>query len=1201
MVIATCLHFLSTLLKSGRGGPLRQLCGHSLAITTGVCLVLVGFVVSNANAWQDDTQTADRETVDDPVPSILRNGMLQTDIRLELRPDGGYALTNITIEELRRLERQSNAAAQLPAASIVQSIVNVSAVEEGASVEGAFDVRLGSSQTPALIDLRFGACRLVEPPARPEGDVQSLFQVNPGTGGYQWLLLGEENSQHRLVLKGKTPVRQKADRFTLAIDLPSALTTINVLLPHDAIDERVRSDDILERTVTEAGVRLKINSRGGDFTLTWRQQDGMQRIAALEAESNTTFDIIDPAQPWSVSTSVTVRSYGNESKNSFRIKLPPGAQWRTYPNPALDRFRITTVAAETDAGEVENLDGENQAARAPQLLVEKLDPLTTDSIEFDWEWLPDSIGEDGNTTEFKIPIPAISDVDRHEGTFNCIFQSSYAAVFQEGPGVRLIQQGRLQMQQSFSNRHQMQFQFDRQDFQLNIRLRKEESLPTIRPTYKVHVDQHKLVLTAWFECSFDTNEPRMEFGLIPGDWIVEENSARMLRDPQNPYSLESEVINSRREDDGSYILSGREPESTFANGRRIEQVWRIVAQRSWSPDDNNALEFRIPEIKRMRANGSAEVDHGSGVLLLTSENNVVTRWRETASTGLLPDSFSNEYEKYLSKSQVREPLAYRFQSRGTTPNWAGLAEFLPQQIACEHHAAIEVLSNEVLVRQDFDLRIANDPLSNFMVYVREDVRGVPQISIDGNPVSIQAVGKLTTRELGNGLNAPAAEEKADVVATGVKELPWKQYQIVGAPKLLGNSKLSIWTEVPWTMGTKGANAEQVPSVDVQVPLVQVQFPPATRRIRQDWSLTNDVKFDITSTDSTPAISETQVGNKRRPLRDNQLYVGLKLRQKESVAEAHIHVSGSWLQSVITGNERRDRFVALVHSDSGKLNIKLPNPAQIEKVAVNGVPVEQSSAPYDYNTKSLSIALPTTPTKQTHVIELFYFMDETLSWVSTLHIQPPMIEDAVNLDRYYWQLVVPSMHHLGWSPKGMTAEWTWNWNGMWWHRESGEDQASLEQWLGSSVQTRQSLSANSYVMSGQGVFRPQTVRVLSRFALWLPMGLLAIVLSVLTLSFSFLRSPVVAIVLAVAIASLAMVWPDMAVLFGQTALISLSLVVLIFVTQAAIDTRVRRRSVFTTRPTTYVDGSEQNSVGRGTRAPISTAIRTGSSVVVSEEK
>lgn len=1186
-----------------------------LAMSVAICAT----VWQPACAWQDEPPAQAREPIDASVPSILKDGMLQTDIRLELRPDGGYALTNITIEELRRLERQSSSASQLPAATFIQSQVDVSVQGGLASLEGKFDVQLGSSDVPALIDLRFGSCRLTAPPQKPAGILRSSFQVNSQSGSYEWLLLGEEQSTHQLVLNGQTSIRQKADRLSLSIDLPSAITAVTVLLPHNAIEERVRSEDILERSLTEAGVLLTINSRGGDFTLSWREQGAAQRLAAMEAESNTTFEIIDPLQPWSCSTNISLRSYGNDTSSSFRIALPRGAQWRTFPNPVLDRFRITTLAASAEEGELDLSADTLPLSGTPQLLIEKIDPSAAESIELllEWEWLPELSDNSAGAIQVQIPVPTIAGVDSHEGTLNCIFQSSFAAVFQEGAGVRLMQQGRLHLQQGFSSRYQMQFQFDRQDFELSLSLRKEESLPTIRPTYKVHVDQHKLVLTAWFECSFDTNEPRMEMGLIPGDWIVEENSARALRDATQPYALESEVLNVRREDDGSYILSGREPEAGFNNSRRVEQVWRIVAQRSWSPDDNNALEFQIPEIKRIRANGTAEVDHGSGVLLLSSENKVVTRWRETASTGLLPDSFSTEYQKFLNETRIREPLAYRFQSRGTTPTWAGVAEFLPQQIVAEQHVVLEVLPGSVRVRQDFDLRIANESLTSLRVAVRGDISSSPEVTVDGTPVSLQVVGSLTPETLLGEVPTLDAEDSRSGIESNSQSgnptamtgeakrnnSPWRQYQIVGAPKLLGKSSLSIWTEVPTTLVAKTATGEAVQALEIDVPLVQVQFPSTVRFVRQDWTLINDVNFEALSAEATGSRSESQAGIKRRLLREQQLVIPLRLRQKETVAEASVLVSGCWLQSVITGNARRDRFVARVQTQAGRLNIKLPNPAQIEKVAVNGVPLEQSAAPYDYNTKTISIALPSasTPTKQTYVIELFYFMDETLSWVSALNIEPPVLEGAVNLDRFYWQLVVPAMHHLAWCPPGLTAEWTWDWNGLWWYRQSGEDQASLEQWLGSSIQTRQSLSANSYVMSGQGEFKPQVVRLLSRFALWFPMGLVAIVTSVLLLSFSWLRNSVVAIVLAGVIASLSMIWPDLGVLFGQTALLSLGLVVLIFVTQAAIEARVRRRSVFTTRPTNYIDGSEQFSVGRTSRFPASTAIRTGSSVIASEEK
>ncbi len=1184
MVTATRLstnaqEWLSSVARRGlrRWAPARLL-------WPAVCLC---WLASIAVAQEGTSEP--KEPPDDPVPSILRDGLLQTDVRVELRgPDGKPVLTNITLEELRKLESQSNAASQLPAATL--TMVNVKAIVSGhlAEVEGTFEVRLGTAQAPGQVDLRFGACQLTQQPQLPQEGVRSLFQPKREGGGYQWLLLGNENSLHALVLTGKANVQHKSDRHTLELDLPPALTTLDITLPANAIDERVRSEDLLERTVDEAGVHLKINSRGGDFSLTWRERGAVAPVAAVEAESNTTFEIIDPQHPWNATTILNVRWYGNDAAKQFRIQLPPGAQWRTFPNTEFERYRISTLDAPRNEGDTPPSPPTNGSQI---LLVETLELAKSESIQLllEWEWLPPASESDSITTQVNVPMPTITGVNAHEGLIDCVFPVSYAAVFQEGPGARLIQQGRLA---NVFGRQQMQFRFDRQDFELALIFREEQSLPTVRPIYKVKVDQNKLVLTAWFDCTFDTSRQQMEIGLIPGDWIIEENTGRILRDPSSPFSMESEVLNVRRQDDGSYILSGREPDGGFGNNRRIEQVWRIVAERSWSPDDNNAIEFSIPDIIRGRANGTPEIDHGSGVLLVASVNSVLMQWNETASTGLLPDSFSTDYQKYVQETLVREPLAYRFQSRGTTPNWAGHAEFLPQQISFEQHCDIEVLASQVLVRQDFDLRIANEPLSNLRIAVRGDADPSPQVFINGNLTSIQAVGSIPASSLQPPTTAATTTLPDEAVA-------WKQFQLVGAPDLFGAATVSVLTTVPWS---KPSSSENGSSVDISVPLAQTLLPAGARSIRQDWALHSDLKYDATLTAGNSYGGDTTlIGDKRRTLPTNQLELNLRLRERETPTESPIVVSGSWLQTVITGNERRDRYTARVRSESGKLTILLPNPAQIEKVAVDGAPLKQSAAPYDYNTKTLSIALADVDGSAEHVVELFYFMDQTLSWLTPIVIEPPRVENAEYQDRFYWQLVTPSDQHLGWSPASLTAEWIWQWGGFWWYRQSSEDQTSLERWLNSSTQTRQPLSANSYVMSGNGDARPGNVWVLSRFVLWFPVGLLAILSSVLALSLPFLRSPVTAILLAGCVIGLAMIWPDLAVLVGQTGVLSLSLVTLILVTQAAIDARVRRRSVFSARPSTYLDSSDQVSVSRGMRTGQTAALRTGSSVVAVGEK
>ncbi len=877
---------------------------------------------------------------------------------------------------------------------------------------------------------------------------------------------------------------------------------------------------------------------------------------------------------------MNVRWYGSDSGYEFEIQLPAGALWRTFPNEEFERFRISAVDSHSDnEAEVE--------ADSQRLLIQMLDSAQSDSVKLslEWEWMPASVEENSSTTQVQLPIPKLLGVDHHRGTVDCIFSTAYALTFNEGAGARLVQQGRLAnfLQQ------QMQFRFDRQEFDLSLTFRLEESLPTVRPTYKVSVDQNKLMLTAWFDCSFDTNNGhQLEIAVIPGDWIVEENTARVLQDQNDPFSPESEVLRVRRQDNGTYILNGREPENSVGGNRRLEQVWKIEAQRSWSPDDGQAIEFQIPEILRGKNNGSLDVDHGSGVLLVASADNILMQWRETASTGLLPDSFSTEYQKFINTSRVREPLAYRFQSRGSTPKWVGKAEFLPQQISFEQRCDLEILPNEIDVQQLFQLRIANEPFSDLRIAVREDVGPAPQVLINGNPTSMKLIGSFPASEA-FGKEPKPTNTEADALPTA--EQSWRLYQLDGAP-LIGTAEVSVLTSVPYaipatptgsspleTTGEMDKDPSTKPSENrgLSIPLAQLLLPTSSRSIRQDWDISSDLRMEVSSLSSDGTWEPIPFNEKRRTLRSAAVDINLQIRRMEVVAAAPVRIKENCLQSVIAGEKRRDRYIARVLSTAGKLNVQLPRVGDLESggVAVDGVPLRQSDAPYDYNTKSLSISLPTTPVPQEHVVEIFYLIDDSLSWATPIRVESPRIEGAEYQGRFYWQLVTPSDKHLGWSPAGLTAEWTWQWSGLWWYRQSAQDQTSLERLLGSSVQARQPVSANSYVMSGQGPVKPQVVWVLSRFILWFPVGILAIALSVLVLSFPVLRSPLTAVLLAGCIVGLAMLWPDMAVLLGQTAIIALSLVALMLVTQAAIDVRVRRRSVFTTRPSTYMEGGSDN--------------------------
>ena len=122
------------------------------------------------------------------------------------------------------------------------------------------------------------------------------------------------------------------------------------------------------------------------------------------------------------------------------------------------------------------------------------------------------------------------------------------------------------------------------------------------------------------------------------------------------------------------------------------------------------------------------------------------------------------------------------------------------------------------------------------------------------------------------------------------------------------------------------------------------------------------------------------------------------------------------------------------------------------------------------------------------------------------------------------------------------------------------------------------------MSGFGDFPSVRVWILSRFVLWLPVGSLAVLITLLALNIPSLRSPNGVAVLCLCIGILAAFWPDLSVLIGQTAIASIILVALICATQAAVSSRVRRRSVFSTRPATNtLETSDLNTTGRTARS------------------
>ncbi|QDV23693.1 hypothetical protein [Aureliella helgolandensis] len=1188
---------------------------------------------------QEDSETVDR--TNSSWPNILQNGTLNTQARIWFRGEDGkiVLLANSSLEEILKLRGQDSTAGlsnAFPNYSFTEVSVVADARGELAEVEGKFSVALGAADRVAQVPLYFDSCRLTTRPVMTGEATKQAFRPSSDSTGYEWLLIGDTAVDHSITLQGKSIIEQDADRRSLRFSLPQTPCNLKITLPLGVVDVRARSEDIIEQSVGEQSVELKVASRGGEFVLSWRVGGGGTRVAAVEAESQTSFEVGDPALTWQCTTNLEVRWYGTDAEDQVIIRLPPGARWRNIPNSDFERYRLTrresSIAPESeqnpDTSTAQDLPPE-QSPPSPGLIVEELllenfDIKQNRSIDLplSWEWTPGLQEDNELSVKAKIPGIVIEGVDSHHGRLECRLPSLYSIVFESLSGASLLQQG-PSSDDGFAGKRIL-FDFDRQNFDLVIAFRRSQSLPIVRPTYHVRVDRNKLVLTGWLDCSFDPNQLQREIGLVmPDSWILQENTARTLTNPESPFEDTGEVLRVRspEDNDGTYILTAPDSSASNANSnRRIEQIWRIVAEREWKPDNDNALEFRIPEIIRGQLDGAPLIDPGSGTLLVSSEDNILLR--DSRSSGLLTDTFSTEYQKYVKRIGVRKPLVFRFQNQSTTPYWAGNVGLLPQQISLSQNATIEVLNSQIEIQQMFDLQISNEPLEKLRFAVRQDADQVhpPQVIVDGNSTYVELVETMGAAELAAaypGVMAPEPLSKENAKSKSSEATPstWQIYQFVGVPELLGTKRILLETSITWDNSATALPGNSAESPDkavaperqtkrVHVPLARLLIPANTLRLKEQWVLLHNQQLGVqpVTGQNQPSFSLDDEGNTIRQLPPLQTDIELELTIHQQREAASIRVERSWLQTAITGDERRDRYVAQVSTTASELRLQLPKFIRKLMVYVDGVQQTDLTYRYDNTSDTLVIQSPS-GTKQLHVIEVSYFLQENLSWFTRIDIKAPQITGAEYLDVFYWQLVTPQVQHLLWPPEQLTAEWLWQWSGLWWFRSSGD--TDLERSIGATKQANLPPAMNRYLMSsrlsgGPNASGAMHTWIVSRFALWFPVGVFAIAMSYLLLNYSVFRRPVSLMVYAVGLGGLATIVPDLAMVLGQTSVIALSLVGLVWSTQIAIDSRVRRRSVFTHRPASHVDSNAHYSGTRNSgpafAAPASPSTTHGGSSV-----
>ena len=1041
---------------------------------------------------------------------------------------------------------------KFPLFTFEQVLIRAKVKPKHVELEAEFKVNLhaAAQQQAIAIPLRLENCQLTEP-VYFKGNSQQTVDVSPKQGGYVWHLQLKESEQRSIRLVAQTVLATDQDRQQLALSLPDSPCLLELELPQDATDVRLGQQSSGLITMIEQPATKKAEIRcTGDINVSWRIGEAPRSMAPIEVHSLTRFEFDNPSAVWVGTSNLDIRRTRRDQADQLLIRLPPGARLLPSPNFA-ESYTINAAANNISP------NSPKEKVSSVDLVVRFLRPDEQYRLLLKWEWRP----QNENTPQgiWAVPGIIIPDADLHEGRMEISMPNYYSLLDQQiGEGTELENQ----RNEVGLDRKLYAFRFSRQPFSLNTKIGRDSALAGVRPTYLVEVEQGKLKLTAWLSCSFEPSQ-ELVLGLRFQDWSLASAESITGSTP----TLQFESLAQTRLADGTIQLRGIDNTDGVVAGKRIQQNWKLVAFWPHKIAQGTSVGFSIPQIVRYRPDGGKpDIDHGSGTLLVAGARNCLLRWDEQESQALFSDSLSPQQAELLGEDLSSRATAFRFQSGGdAVPRWRAVVDVLPQQITVEQHLACKVELNDLILRQKAFLQVDHVPLNELKIAANYQLQEL-RVTVDEKECELRP---LTATPTDGGV---------------------QQFQLIGSSDLIGKVAIEFSSRLPLVQSA--TINETLPLV---VPIISLVLPTESRRLPGEVQISHSRDIEIWHSlgtehpQSLNSLSEQGKLPFEFAANVNELHIGV--RRIERVQYFPVQIERVWLQTAINGSDRRDRFCARLRTEQKQLTLVIPDPNP--QIYINGTPVE----PFRIAVDRFQIDLPSPNPTNEYALDIWTWPPGAIDWISPHVIGIPQIENGQVVNRFYWQLITPYVYHLAIAPHGFVPEWQWAWNGFWWSRQSRIDQQELENWVGVTNQPSVASASNQYVMSSFGTPKSVQCWTISRLLLWFPVGAISILATMLAMSISFLRSPFVIVTVAASFAGLAMVWPDLAILIGQTLLVSIGLVAMMIITRAAVDTRVRRRSVFTSRPQSTADrGSERQSGSRPVTAnPPTTQVRSPISI------
>jgi hypothetical protein len=673
---------------------------------------------------------------------------------------------------------------------------------------------------------------------------------------------------------------------------------------------------------------------------------------------------------------------------------------------------------------------------------------------------------------------------RQSGAVEVVNRGDWVVDWFSGPYVRQVSVGPR------TDGVTARFEYDRQPYSLQAEVRPRESRVQLEPIYLLRVQANQLQLVATLKYKVSGAQTR-ELRWQTEPWIVDRVTPGELMDgapttdPSQPLVI---------------------PLARNGANADVERQLRIEAHFPLDPTQRN---FQVP-LPRSLAGGSLPA-----TVVVLADDNVELAPRPDDIKGLVPETVMPVME--LPESQQR-PILYREELAVEAAVFA--ADFVVRSgsTSITVDSMLRLSESTVTVEQEMQCRISYEPISQLKVSAPSDLAAPDRLQffLEDRPLAVTPLPTATTE--------PASKRVELAIA-----LPSPR---IKPCTIVARYSLPLDPLRP---------AEPTPmEIDLVQPIEDSATVVAENRLRVEV----EERVEVDPTDELWDMVLDTAPQDDKGADSLFHYSGVMPRFRLSVSLADSSRSSSiqldrvWVQSWIGGDSRLDRCCLRLITNQERVTVALPAGAELTDLAVDRQQQPIATVTPDRFEVELGASLAGRP----RTIELWYRLPAPTGLLRRWQVAVPQVVEATEPQRTYWQLVLPYAQQLIWSSDWLTSESNWIWDRLAFRRSPNRTQEQLELQVGATRQDAPAAGAtNQYLFSSIGPASAIEYVTLGRAPLTAGLSLIALAIGLGLIYIPALRHAVSLLILGVSLLGLGLVYPETAILFGQSAALGVVMV------------------------------------------------------------